>query len=117
MISKARQLDMLIGALEGGSNYWYLLGEFTLPESSKDKSGTERIFDFIQDGGEIEIFDIENEDEVLGILNKVNVETATEKMFAGGALWAIGEILKEEDDADTADAWFQYVVMGEQVFG
>ena len=117
MISKDRQLDMLVGALEGGSNYWYLLGEYTLPESSKGKSGAERIFDFIQDGGEIQIFDIEDEDEAVGVLNKTNMGKATKTMIDDGAMWAVGQILKEEDDANTADVWFQYVVMGKHVFG
>lgn len=115
MISKARQLDMLVGALEGGSNYWYLLGDYKLPESDEDKSTVERIFDYVQDGGEIEVFDIEDESEPLGVISKASLAGATKTML-NDAMWAVGEILKEEDDANTADVWFQHVVMGKIVF-
>jgi hypothetical protein len=115
MISKARQLDMLVGALEGGSNYWYLLGDLSeLPEI--DRSTSERIFDYVQDGGEIKVFDIEDETDVLGVISKATMSGATKKMLGNGAEWAVGEILKENDDANTADVWFQFVIMGEIVF-
>jgi hypothetical protein len=117
MISKERQLDLLVGALEGGSNYWYELGDLSvLPESGKSKPIAERIFDYAQEGGEIEIFDIENSDEKVGVISKATMDGAIEKMLGAEYEWAVGDILSEDDDADTADIWFQFVVMGEVVF-
>ena len=118
MISKERQLDLLVGALEGGSNYWYELGDLSvLPKSGKGKPTVERIFDYAQEGGEIEVFDMEDTNEKLGVINKATMDGAIEKMLGAEYEWAVSDILEEDDDAETADIWFQFVVMGEVVFG
>jgi hypothetical protein len=117
MITQETKLNLLTGALEGGSNYWYMLGDLNLPESTKGQPTVDRIFDYVQDGGEVEVYDYEDEDELLGVINKKNIDGAIEKMLGNDAEWAVGQILKEEDDAATADVWFQFVVMGEVVFG
>lgn len=104
--------DILITAMEGGSNYWYYLDlAGKVFERSSKKSLTENIITAVlEKGEEFDIYDIEEEDQVLGKLSRENIER-------GIALCLKEGIDPFQDmDAGTADVFFQYVVMGELVF-
>lgn len=118
--------DLLVTALEGGSNYWYMFPEFRKVdgfEGFKDNNkGTPLsviIFKWVDTGHEFQILDYETEEEV-GKLTKSSMKDAFEKMkedsphqFNDLSGWDNGET---NWDAETADVWFQYAVMGEVTF-
>jgi len=117
---KARE-NLIITALEGGSNYWYLIDEKNTKLISEHKTEekpclSEAFFTAIQKGKTIEIFDIENENEKLGEINLESIKKA-EEILLKDYQYIFANILKEEDDANDADIWFQLAVMGEVVFG
>jgi hypothetical protein len=112
---------MIIGALEGGSNYWYRLNDtkkfWDLTAHLKgEKATSERVAAAVLDfGASLEIEDIEN-GEKLGVLSLETIE-AGEKIMHDNHMHHYADILKEQDDAATADVWFQLAVMGDIVYG
>ena len=66
--------DLIVSAVEGGSNYW---AKLKFPNNYKNyfKSYEE----IPMQGGEIEVFDIETE-ELLGVLNKATIQTGLQLM-------------------------------------
>ena len=135
MIQKKRQLDLLVGALEGGSNYWYMLEDTSMvikkgtapktPElieecktMGKDFADclVNRIWETVQSGVSVPVFDVEEEGEKLGEISKESIEKANELMIKDYSQ-AYADVMNENDDANTADIWFQLAVMGEVIFG
>lgn len=101
--------DIIITALEGGSNYWYLLHE----EGSVDE-----VLRKIKAGEGVKVYDIEGDedDEPLGILTKKSIRKGIKQCIEDGQneVW---DVKKDEWDSDTADVLFQYFVMNEIVYG
>ena len=113
--------DLIVTALEGGSNYWY-----DIREIPKGKANEEPLSTFlakkIWEGEEVKIYDLEESDleddevEPLGVIN-------LEKVKAGLVLAAekqphnLSNLLGENFDADDADVLFQLMVLGEVTFG
>jgi hypothetical protein len=110
--------DQIVAALEGGSNYWYNLPDLSmLPESSDGEPTAIRITDAVLNHDvKIPVYDIEEDDELLGELSKESIQKALEIM-SKDLSDLFSEILNEEGDAGTADVFFQLAVMGEIVFG
>ena len=135
---KARQVitdqmieDLLVTALEGGSNYWYYLPDTRMvDESNIEDPLSIRIHKVVLDGKEVPVTDaetmeFENEEgdeydepkgDLLGMISKANYERA-EELLLDQYPYRLGQILSEDWDAETADVWFQLVVMGEVVYG
>lgn len=118
-ISNEDITDVLTTALEGGSNYWYNLPDLSM--IGKDageymtESMTDKIINSALHGVSIPIYDIEaqtsDDDAVLGELSLANIERGLNLFIDDG---------REFDpamDADEADVLFQFIVMGEIVFG
>ncbi len=97
-------IDVLITALEGGSNYWYYILE------TSNRSSVKIVLDVLTTEEEITVYDVETDDE-LGVLSRDNIKQGI-KMFIEN-----GYEFEPDMDADDADTFFQYVVMGEIVFG
>lgn len=109
------QEELLITALEGGSNYWYMLNR----DEFKDypgPAGSEKVWQAIQDNKTISVFDAEDPDDKIGEINKESITHGCilmESNHPGHYFDAIAE----RGDAETADVWFQLCCMGEIVFG
>lgn len=127
-LSNSVRNDLIIDAIEGGSNYWYLFGIDSdniirkYIGVRKDFHGdffystfSEAIMTAVVEGDEIPVYDIETR-EMLGKLSLKSIEEGEEKMYADHPQH-FGDILCENNDAITADVWFQYCVMGELIFG
>ena len=117
-------LDVLTTALEGGSNYWYLIDNW---RSLKLKAanianeegipmeeihcGVDKIWLLIKRGIAIRILDAEEVEEYLGDL--------TMDALKKGAQMYIQERGHFDPcmDAEEADCFFQYAIMGEIVYG
>ena len=111
--------DLIITAIEGGSNYWYFLDNEAcdIINQYKDKgmAFSEAILPAINDENKIPIHDCETGD-LLGYLSKESIEKGEESMYKEFSDH-FSNSLNENWDAETADVWFQLCVMGELVYG
>lgn len=132
--SKKRQLDLLTSALEGGSNYWYLLPDLSMisegdyepktPEVIDDcktisdihKATVNRIWEAVQAGKPVPVHDVEDEKEKLGEISIENIRRGILHMIEHHPI-NIGNIISDNHDANDADCFLQCVVMGEVIFG
>lgn len=105
-------VDALVGALEGGSNYWYFLPDLSMVKKYEDKCKSENIILSALAGETIPVNDAEDETEFLGNISKENIERGLKLFIEDGR-----DFDPEEMDADDSDVLFQFIVMGEIVFG
>lgn len=116
-IPEERILDTLTNALEGGSNYWYNLPDLSMCQPSDGKTPTvTRIWNALKEGKKVPVSDIDD-GEILGHLSLEGIKhgigiMADDKYGSEHLL----DIIQENDDANTADIFLQYAVMGEIVF-
>lgn len=103
-------VDSIVTALEGGSNYWYELKIDTKDFGNLDKAPSERIVLAALSGYNIHVFDVE-EGNYLGDLNKETIERGIKLFIQNHGNF------DPAMDADDADKLFQYIVMGEIVYG
>jgi len=111
--------DLLITALEGGSNYWYYLPEeFNVPEG--ECLSTWMFKEVMTNSLQVSVCDLEDSEEedpnILGYLTKENIIKGTQLMIFKSPEHFF-DLLNDNMDATTADVWFQYVVLGEIVYG
>lgn len=112
--------DVLVTALEGGSNYWYLINEENdekIRNATPELEGqpfVDRLIKTVIDLKiPIEIHDLEDEEEKLGEITVENIQRGL-NLYANSR----GSFDLEDDmDASEADVLFQFIVMGEIVFG
>lgn len=115
--------NIIVGALEGGSNYWYIVDErgiVGLPERKGDGSVEDSLAMRIskgmmeQNGFNMPVFDLSNYD-LLGTLTREKMEKAlatVSEMYPE----VLQRILLNEEDADDCDIVFQFAIMGDLVF-
>lgn len=116
-ITKQQIIDVLVTALEGGSNYWYYIKDIPNEvESNDSKPLSEAIGEYILNDGEILIYDIEDEDELLGEVN-MNKLLETITLLKQDYPEVYQNIINEDYDANDADIFFQLAVMGDVTFG
>jgi hypothetical protein len=114
--------DWIVTAIEGGSNYWYLIQDKAIPKSIIEKYEEEKLpFSILFskaiwiDKATLIIHDIETE-EPLGQINMKSVKKALETICEHHEN-VFDALMKQEYDAEDADVFFQYAVMGELTFG
>jgi hypothetical protein len=119
-ITKQDIIDLFVTALEGGSNYWYYIPKIPAGvRQIKTETGmatSEAIGEYILRGGNIQINDAEDEEEVLGTVDMTSLLEAI-GLLKSDYTHAYENIIDEEYDADDADIFFQLAVMGEVTFG
>ena len=110
---------IIIGALEGGSNHWYCLGE-GIPLMDEDHTPLSmRIAHklFNDPTYKLQIMDLEDEEgEVLGYVTQESMLKAFQ-IVAEKYSWHYNNLINELDDSETSDVFFQVATMGEIVFG
>lgn len=106
--------DLIITALEGGSNYWYYL-PYEFRNAPKRMAPAEYIVQEIHKGKSYRILDYED-GEYLGELSASNISRA-KKLLKKDYPYFYADVIKEQWDAETADVFFQLLVMGELVYG
>ena len=117
--------NVCVTALEGGSNYWYYLSEGAVrlirkavPKNEDPYLSTAILKAVLDHNVEVPIGDAEDEDEVLGYLSNKTIQERLQALSEDDSLkWALDNELRNEGDADSSDVVFQYMVMGEVVFG
>ena len=113
--------EIIVTALEGGSNYWYMLGDrkgIPKRDDMPDKAMSQRMAYGLwhNKDSEIAIWDLEEEDELLGTLTYDSVREGMQ-IACKDYMKEINMMISEDYDAWTADTLFQLLVMGEVTFG
>ena len=121
-----RQLleDVFVTAIEGGSNYWYLITTETrkkireaVPKSVDPFFSTAILTAILDHDVKVDVNDAENEDEVLGVLSIDGIKERLQLVEASeGYRWALEAHKNEEGDAESADIIFQFLVIGDVWF-
>lgn len=126
LITKTEMENLLCNALEGGSNYWYNLPDLSMVPKENNTPLVDRIMKVIyaDKNLQIPVCDIEaseqdedNGEDVLGYISYENLKRASELLATEDYKNTLAEIKSENDDASTADIWFQLVVLGEITYG
>ena len=115
--------NLIITALEGGSNYWYELNDdefcMDLPAKAGDYDTlTEKISKalFTNPDFQMKVYDKEIPDEVLGTVTQESIMKAFELANLHYSV-CLDNIISDDYDAEDADVMFQLATMGEVVFG
>ena len=113
--------EIIVTALEGGSNYWmdYEVKK-GIPKRNEmlGKAPSQRMAYGLwhNKDSEIAIWDLEEEDELLGVLTYDSVREGMQ-LACKDYMKEINMMISEDYDAWTADTLFQVLVMGEVTFG
>jgi hypothetical protein len=116
---------IFITSIEGGSNYWCEFSDEALEIVNKTnpKDGvtpfSQRLFNAVFDNGAVvPIHDAEGDDgdEPIGELCYDSMLEGLRRC-ANEALWALQEERDERGDASSSDVVFQYMALGEFVYG
>jgi hypothetical protein len=116
--------DIFITALEGGSNYWYYLPHESIkairqavPKSVDPYLSTAIVKAILDHDVKVAINDADDETEVVGIITRGTLQARLQLLAESKMKWALDAHIKEEGDADSADIVFQYLAMGEVIYG
>ncbi len=116
--------DIFVTALEGGSNYWYLIGGKAIKkvrEVVPDRSIplSQALFSAVYDHNvDVDIHDIEvdEDEEAVGTISMTTMNERIQKCATDDNSWAILNEINENGDATSSDVIFQYIVLGEVVY-
>jgi hypothetical protein len=116
--------DVFVTAIEGGSNYWYFLPEHSIklirnavPREEDPYLSTAILKAVLDHDVKVAINDAENEEDVVGIITKDLIQPRLQLLSESRLKWALDAHLNERGDADSADIVFQYLAMGEVIYG
>ena len=107
--------DLLCCAMEGGSNYWYIIKEYGNPDKEKVEF---RHLDlpFLENGYlMIGTVDDSNDDEPIR-LDRAAMQKGLQIM-ADKYPWHFDNFINENDDAETGDVFLQCSLLGDIVYG
>jgi hypothetical protein len=115
--------DQLCTALEGGSNYWYYLGDIDRTHFIKGETLVDNLTrSFLADKNyKLPVYDIESGDEFedMDKLGDVTYDSMAKafSIMSKDYPRQLGNILAGNYDGDDSDVWFQIAVMGEVIYG
>jgi len=116
--------DVFVTAIEGGSNYWYFLSDHAInkirravPKEEDPYLSTAILKAILDHDVKVEINDADNEEEVIGVITRGTMQARLQLLAESELKWALDAHIKEQGDADSADIVFQYITMGEVIYG
>lgn len=117
--------NVFVTAIEGGSNHWCYLGDEAIdiirrviPKDDDKFLSTALLSAVLDHGAVVPVNDAENEDDVLGYLNRDTFKERLESLMANEDYsWSLMNEILESGDSSSSDIVFQYLVMGEAIFG
>jgi len=122
-ISEQTICDQLCTALEGGSNYWYYLGDIDRTHFIKGETFVDNLTrSFMADKNyKLPVYDIESAEEFedMDKLGDVTYDSMAKafNIMSKDYPRQLGNILSGNYDSDDSDIWFQLATMGEVVYG
>lgn len=121
-ISEESIQDLFVTAIEGGSNYWYFFGSNAVEKSqmSDEDAFSMRIWDVVMNKGElVHVHDIEDPDGMsIGMLERGLIINRLQKLIDEDIYThAFKDLVDENMDANSADILFQYIALGDVVYG
>jgi hypothetical protein len=108
--------NLLVNALEGGSNYWYSNVEFVGRDQYPDIRYDEWFAKCIDESIPFEIHITEDEWGKTHVLDLASVTTGT-MLFVEEETRHYDDWVQGDDDSTTADVWLQLCLFGKVVFG
>jgi hypothetical protein len=119
LIHDHRVADLLCGAFDGGSNYWYSIENYVIPESLAKPWGSEYTPQYVSipmsKGGAVIIVDNENPDSEKFTLDQAAIERG-KKLIETDYKSDYIDILKENDDANTSDVFLQLCLFNKVIY-
>jgi len=112
--------DTFVTALEGGSNYWAYIKESTLRKIRKEGVPVSiYVLQAVLSGIDVDVYDVEgDDDEPIGTISMSTMTDRLDKLMNNkGCKRALLNMMNEEYDAEDADIVFQYIVLGEIIYG
>lgn len=115
--------DVFVTAIEGGSNYWYLLSDDAVRLIRKAVPREEEsclsvaTFKAVMKGVIVPINDVENEEDIIGWIGLDTMADRLSKLATGDNHEHLIAHIEGNWDADSADVVFQYIALGEVVYG
>lgn len=113
--------NIFVTALEGGSNYWFDLSRkdiISISKAQPDEPFSIALFNEVMyNGRKVQVLDYEDNDDVIGELSLESVKQGLEKIMNSGDDWALNNEINEMGDASSSDVVFQYMCLGEAVYG
>lgn len=124
-ISLERIHDMLVSALEGGSNYWYMIEKKIEPKKWEFDTFKEDKTHYLGDyplnlGGALIVTNergLEGDDELVTKRLGMGAIQKGLELMAKKEPKAFADFMQENDDAETADIFLQLCVLGEVIYG
>lgn len=124
-ISREVLENIFVTAIEGGSNYWYYLSNNAVklirkavPKDEEPYLAIAILKAVLDHNVSVPISDAEDEElEVIGYLSKETMNERLQKLADSDDSWALHNELNDNMDASSSDVVFQYLVMGEVVYG
>lgn len=116
-------LNLLVTALEGGSNHWYRFNFGLLKQQKierfmveKDLSTSEGIWAYLSDveTNHIKVFDFETGEKVGEFNRQKAIDALTLVQSEYPRIWK--DLQEGSYDADSADVWFQLAVLDDVVY-
>ena len=115
--------DVFVAAIEGGSNYWYHLSinavcliRDAVPREEESCLSV-ATFKAVMKGVEVPIHDAEDIEEQIGLISLETMADRLSKLATSDDKWALQAHMNEEGDSESADVVFQYLALGEVVYG
>ena len=118
-ITEEHLSNWFCGALEGGSNYWYLLNDIDRKNFIKGEPLVENLAKSFMANPDykLNVYDIESDEEdLLGSVTLENIEYALTLMQVHYPE-LFEDLVHGDADADSCDVWFQLATMQDVVFG
>lgn len=123
-VKPQRIADMMVGAIEGGSNYWcdgvYLesAGDVAPDDPNRGDPWYANPIRYADPDLRLKIVEIDEDSGATTdhIVTQADIENGL-KLMAEKSGQHFGDLMQETDDAITADVFLQYVTFGEVVYG
>lgn len=114
-IPDSRIQDLLCCALEGGSNYWYIITKFGYPDGKTSKDYEFPHLELPFKGGYLMIGDREDGQIIPRKLDINSIEKGL-RLMADKYEYHFAEFIEENEDAVTGDVFLQLCLFGELVY-
>lgn len=117
--------NVFVTALEGGSNYWYCLSESAvklirdaIPKEQEPYLAVAMLKAILHHNVVVPINDAENEEDVVGYISNKTIQSRLRLLHDDDGLnWCLEAEVSGNGDAETSDVVFQFLAMGEYIYG